>query len=386
MNIESLLNKIKLFEELVIKSGFRRDVEDYFQSIQQPQNRNLVFMKNLSERILKMFDWFDNNSLDSNLKAVLRKNKPFTEGNVKEELENLSSNSDINADQFFQKFHSILASLKQSLTANNDEINSVKEIFQKYVTAQDEYEENYEQALVSLIFKDLKSTGSLKEFSKVLHRWNVTLLMYHTLLKSESPEEISLIEIQNGSIDVIFNIDFDVAVDLTELIKVGLIAYGGYLTYKSKAAKEIIATYMGNSKLLALEKEREALMLDNVKESIEERALEQHKERLKSDQKIDKSGVKVKAEQVSAVITEHIIKGNEVKLLTPPEVEEETEEKDLSVQLREETSKVQELFKRLPEKEKRLLLEKYSIKESDEEKEVETQKKPPKKKSSATKK
>lgn len=366
MNIESLLNKINLFEELVIKSGFKRDVEDYSQAIQQPQNRNLTFMKNLSEKILNMFQTFENNSLDSNLEAVLRKSKLFTQNNTSEELLSILSNSDINADQYFQKLNSILNSLKQSITTNHNEVVSLKEIFKEYVTAKDEYEEDHEQALVSLIFKDLKSTGSLKEFSRVLNKWNKTLLMYHTLLKSESPKEISLVEIQNGSIDVIFNIDFDVAVDLTELIKVGLLAYGGYLTYKSKAAKEIIQTYMGNTKLIASEKQREALMLDNVKDSIKEKALQQHKQKLKLDKNIDKSGVKVKAEQISAVITEHIVKGNEVKLLTPPQVEDESEEKDLSVQLREESAKVQELFKQLPEKEKQLLLNKYSLPNEEE--------------------
>jgi hypothetical protein len=42
MNIESILDKIDLFEDLVIESGFRRDIADYSQSISQAQNRNLV--------------------------------------------------------------------------------------------------------------------------------------------------------------------------------------------------------------------------------------------------------------------------------------------------------------------------------------------------------
>lgn len=52
MNIASILNKIKLFEELVIESGFKRDAIDYHQSIQQAHNRNLTFMKDLSETII----------------------------------------------------------------------------------------------------------------------------------------------------------------------------------------------------------------------------------------------------------------------------------------------------------------------------------------------
>jgi len=62
------------------------------------------------------------------------------------------------------------------------------------------------------------------------------------------------------------------------------------------------------------------------------------------------------------VITDHIIKGNEVKLLTPPELEER-QEKDLSKELMEDAAIVRERFKQLGKKDKQLLLEKYSIKD-----------------------
>jgi hypothetical protein len=225
MNIESLLNKIKIFRELVIDSGFKRDVTDFKQSIAQAQNQNLVFMKDLSQKIKESLTFFENNSLDSELNSVLRKNEPFTSLETLSELEDLDSDNEIAGPQYFQKFNAILNRLESSIQSNETELNQVKITFDKYVSDDDEYDSEQEQAVMSLVFKDLESTGSLKEFSKVLHRWNRTLLIYHTLLKSESPEEISLVEIQNGSIDVIFNIDFDIAVDLTELIKTGLKVY-----------------------------------------------------------------------------------------------------------------------------------------------------------------
>lgn len=167
---------------------------------------------------------------------------------------------------------------------------------------------------------------------------------------------------------MIFNIDFDVAVDLTELIKTGLKVYGAYLLYKSKTAKEIIASYVGNKKLIASEKEREKLMLDNIKDSIKLKALEQHKENLKTDSPPTKTGATKKADEVAKVITDHIIKGNEVKLLTPPEPEEE-DKTDMSTELRTETATVRERWKKLDEKEKQLLLDRYTIKDEKEEEE-----------------
>jgi len=368
MNIESLLNKIKLFEELVIESGFKRDVTDYQQSIGQSQNQNLSFMKERSEEIKSNLKFFDDNSLDSELKIVLRENKPFTSLNTLEELEELDSDKEIDAQKYYQKFNSILSRLNKAIQSNESELNTVRATLEKYVSKDEDFESDHEQAVMSLIFKDLESTGSLQEFSKVLHRWNRTLLIYHTLLKKESPKEISLVEIQNSSIDVIFNIDFDIAIDLTELIKTGLKVYGAYLLYKSKTAKEIISSYMGNKKLIESEKEREQLMLDNIKDSIKEKALEQHKENLKSDSPPLKTGATKKAEEVAKVITDHIVKGNEVKLLTPPEPEEE-DEPDISTELRTETATVRERWKKLDDKEKQLLLDKYTIKGEEYKKE-----------------
>lgn len=365
MNIESLISKIELFDALIIKSGFKRDVNDYIQSIQQGQNQNLVFMKDLSLKVKSKLIECENYGLESELNSVLRDSKPFTALDTIAKLEELDSNTEIDGNSYYTKFNEVLTHLIQNLDKNKTELDSVLKIFQKYVSVEKEFEN--EQAVVSLIFKDLKSTGSLKEFSKVLNRWNRMLLVYHTLLTSESPDEISLVEIQNGSIDVIFNIDFDIALDLTELIKIGLKVYGAYLLYKSKTAKEIILSYMGNAKLIKQEKEREKLMLENIKESIYQKALEQHKERIKIDKNIEKTSIEVKLEEVSSVITDHIIKGNELRLLTAPEDLEE-DEVDLGIELRKETAIVRERFKKLEPSEKQFLLEKYAIKEENDDK------------------
>ena len=65
MNIESLISKINLFETLIIKSGFKRDINDYLQSIQQGQNQNLVFMKDLSQKVKNKLIECENFGLES---------------------------------------------------------------------------------------------------------------------------------------------------------------------------------------------------------------------------------------------------------------------------------------------------------------------------------
>jgi len=128
---------------------------------------------------------------------------------------------------------------------------------------------------------------------------------------------------------------------------------------------------MGNKKLIKMEQERETLMLDNIKDSIKEKALEQHQEKLSQRLKVDKVGAAKKANEVSSVLTDHIVKGNELKLLTPPiseSEEDEENEKDISTELREETSIVRKRYKKLNTKEKQLLLDKYTIKDDEEDK------------------
>ena len=112
-------------------------------------------------------------------------------------------------------------------------------------------------------------------------------------------------------------------------------------------------------------------MLDNVKESVKRKALEQHNEHLELDPNIDRTGIKAKIEEVSTVITDHIIKGNEVKLLALPDVAADEDGKgyesvELSRNLREETAIVREGYKTLGEDDKLMLLEKYGIKEEKE--------------------
>ena len=72
MNIESLIAKTELFNDLIIKSGFRRDLQDYINTIQQAQNQNLVFMKDLSIKIIENLDFFENYSLNEELQAAAK--------------------------------------------------------------------------------------------------------------------------------------------------------------------------------------------------------------------------------------------------------------------------------------------------------------------------
>jgi len=367
MNIESILEKIRLFEKLVIDSGFKRDITDYSQAIRHGQNRTLVFMKNLSNKIIEHLTLIEENLLAHELEIILKKSKPFTDLNSLSLLKTLNENSTIDANAYFQNFSSILNILAQAIEQNDAELREVKKIFSLYSSnVKTQGEES--KALISLIFNDIESTRSLKGISKALNRWSRTLLIYHTLLTSKSPEEISLIGIQDGCIDTIINVDINIAIDLTEIITTALKVYGAYLIYKTETAQEIIKSYAGNKKLIKMEKYREKLMLDNINIAVENKIQEQHKEALKKDKNIDKTAVKKKVQEVSKVVVDHIIKGNEVKLLTSFDDEEAEEEENNQVkinELNETTLLVRSRSEKLEEDEKQKLLELYSVKDDE---------------------
>lgn len=356
MNIENLVSKINLFQDFVIKSGFKRDLQDYVQAVQQPQNKNLTFMKDLSMKIQKTLEEIEDNEIDRDLLLILKETKPFTDSKTKKKLEELDENTEIDADAYYQNFQPILKDLLNKIEKNEQEIKGINEIFLKYVENKECEPEN-DQALVSLVFKDTETTTRLEKFADSLYHWNRALLTYNSLLKSDCPEDISLVEIQNGSVDVIFEIGQDIAAGLAESTKTGLTVFGAYLTRKT-ITKEIIESYLGNEKLIGLEKRIDELMLDNIKDSVAKTIETQYTGSARNgnvvfaDEKIN---------EISIVLTEHIIRGNELKLLTPLKSENGSEN-TLSEELRKKSVLVRKRLRESDADERKSLRE-YAIKE-----------------------
>ena len=368
MNIQTLIEKIRIFQEDIIESGFKRDVEGYVSSISPQQNRaNLQLFQDISDKLRNTLTKIYESDLPESLKLLLPTEsiKPFTDDNHLEKINVIIENKELPANQYFSQLNTFLSTLNSQITTNQTEINRLKVVFQDYVNSEQELINSDEYAVISIIFKDLKTTTSLKEFSKTLNKWNRTLLIYHQLLTSDTPEEIEIVEIQNGSIDVIVNLGFDIAVDLVELVKYGFKVFGGYLLYKSKA-KDIIATYFGNEILIKQEEQREKEMLKNIYKTLEQKITKQHKDALKNDKKIDKTALKVKVKDVAKTISEHIVKGNDLKLLAVPENDTEITEDAKEMNFSSITNR--KILKELPEEDRVKLIERYSFEDEKEEK------------------
>ncbi len=360
MNINTLSEIIKLFKLEIIETGFHRDLQDYISSLPNNQS-NIVALRDISERISKKLKELYAGDLPELLsKLFTDKIKPFTTQSHNKSIQDLLEDKEVPLTEYFQKLSKILTTLNAQIKQNIAEITRLESFINPYVIVQEELQTESQKAIISILFKDNKTTKNLKEFTKNIQCWNRTLPLYHQLLKSSSPEDIEIINVQNGSIDLIINLDIDVALDLVEIFKIGFKCFMAYLSYK-KMAKPLIDSYFGNKKLIAGEKEREKELINNIGEAVKNEIISQHQAAITKDNKIEKNGDK-KVEQIVNLVASHILKGNDFKLLSLPESETEDIKDDntkIKQELREISSDVRQAMKIIPSDEMKSLLEKF---------------------------
>lgn len=363
MNIETISEYCRLFESEIIESGFKRDVQDYLNSLPSNQS-NIVALRNIAENIYRKLNDIYNGDLPAALLKLLPTNNPnpFTTKDFSQTMHDLVADTEIDQAKFFSRLQNILTQLNQQIQENKNAITSIVNFITPYIDVEEIRIAKENEAIISIILKDQKTISNLSDFTKNISAWNRILPIYHQVLTSRSPRDIQIIEIQNGSIDFVFSIDVDIALNLVELFKVGFKCYAAYLSYK-KIIAPITDAYFGNQKLLKSEKAREEELLNNITLAISSKIEEQHKIALKNDQKID-INIDKKVEQITNLIRSHIIKGNDVKLLAYPQNENETDEQ---LRIKEESKKELEIksrevriaIKELPRPELAKLLKEY---------------------------
>jgi hypothetical protein len=319
MNIEILQEYINDFEREIIESGFKRDLDDFIGSLPASQN-NIVALRDIAGNVNTAIWNFYSGDLPSELEVLLPKEqvRPFTKTTFNVKIIELIENKEIPQPEFFSQLTTILTQLQQRIQQNIAEINNIKLFIAPYISEEMERISDENTAIISIVFKEENTISSLKQFTKNLVAWNRTLPVYHQLVKSESPEDIEIVGVQNGSIDFVVNINVDVALNLVEVFKVGFHVFASYLAYK-KMLKPIIESYHGNNDLIKQEVEREKLLLANIGIAIGKKITSQHQEAKKHDNAIDETAIGKKADQVTELIASHIVNGNDLKLLAMPE-------------------------------------------------------------------
>lgn len=366
MNINGMIQKINNFNASIVDTGFLRDIQEYINAIGQPQNsQNLLLLKDITTKTLQAFRDIMNSDIQSDLKKLIPTdpNVIFTKQQYLDSLEQLLANPQITTAEFHSQLTQILSTIRNEITNNQQSINNLKNMLIPYYEAESKLRAENNNAVISLIFKESTTISNLKHFSKALEKWNRAIYLYHQLVSRTAPKDIELVNIENGSLDVILNIDVNVAINFTEIVGYGLKAFAAYLLYKTKT-HEIVQAYFGNKKLIDSEKEREKELLKNIGITIKTKLIEQHEQIIKEMPEIKPDGKEKIAEEVSKIIAEHLVAGNDIKLLMNDSGDGKIDE--LKNVTNRESLKVRNGLKQLDMDDKKLLLETYILKSEEE--------------------
>lgn len=363
MNIQLLQDYINEFHREVIESGFKRDLDDYITSLPASSN-NIVALRDIGDSVRKSLEVIYSGDLPEYLRHLLpgKKSSAFTAHPHLQQLNELLLDTQITQPQLYEKLSSILAVLRDQIHNNSDAIDAIQKFIDPYITGDVARVSQDGVAMISIVFNEKATITSLDKLTKSLLAWDRLLPVYHQLLKSDPPRDIEIVEVQNGSIDVIVNLDVDVALDLVELFKLGFKVFSAYLAYKAML-KPIVDSFYGNKKLIAQEESREQLLLENLGDAVKDKIKEQYQRAKKFDKSIDGTAIPKKIEVVANLITSHIVKGNDIKLLAlPPSSDSSGEAVDPKVlieSLREDSAVARRQLRQIPEESQQKLLEVY---------------------------
>ena len=318
MNIEVLQEYVDDFSDEVLGSGFKRDLDDYASSLPASQG-NIVALRDIADKVLSKLDRIYAGDLPESLDSLLpsEDGMPFTAMPYNDDLRAIVEDTTIQQEEFFGSLTKLVNQLRKHVQQNNERVVAIAKFLEPYLSADRQRISSSGTATLAVVFKDKQTTGTLNEFTRTLSAWNRTLPIYHQLLRSQAPPDVELVEVQNGSIDFLVNIDVKVALDLVDLFKLGFQVFAAYLTYK-QMIEPIVDSYHGNTKLIRQEAERERDMLSNIGDVVRAQIRKQHQTAKRIDPGIDATAIEVKIEHVGNVVTSHIVKGNDLKLLALP--------------------------------------------------------------------
>ena len=190
MNIETINDYLTGFREQVVESGFLRDVNDFSTSGPNNQN-NIVGLREIARNVFLHLERIHESDLPEALTRLFPTQVPvpFTAKGYFEKLKDLLDDKAVQQNAFFGSLQSILSSLQVDLTSNNEEVERIKKFIKPYTLDQQRTLSTEEKAIVSIIFKDQKTTGALNEFAHTLSAWNRILPLYHQLVTNTSPHE-----------------------------------------------------------------------------------------------------------------------------------------------------------------------------------------------------
>ncbi|MBF4505921.1 hypothetical protein IRZ83_04515 [Flavobacterium sp. JLP] len=359
MTVRKIIELIDFIELIIGKENFSSLLQDYIVTIEN-NTSNLVLLKEITDKTISDYQILIENDIPDLLdKVLVNKIIPFTKDNFLLQLIDLKKINYSEPSTYYNVLNPILINLQARINENITELNKIKTIIQPFLSKDYSEIQNEKNAIFAIIFNEESTYNNLKLLSYELKNWDRCLHIYQQIVSDETPKAFEIIEVDQGSIEVVINLVFEVGAKLLELFKTGFEVYGAYLAYKTIIHENLVKTFNGNQALMKMEEEREKLMLGNIREVVRKELKTQAKKGKKHE------ALEKKIEEVTKLVTEHIIKGNSVKLLSAPkDKEEEIFPKENEKQKIFMANKIN--YNKLEESDKQLLLKEYTTTPPDE--------------------
>ena len=353
MTVRKIIELIDFIKTTIGIEQYSGRLQDYIVTI-QGNNSNLVLLKEITDKAISDYEKQVEAEIPQLLdKVLVDTEKPFTQTNFYQQLLDLKDANNTEPSTQYAALNSILTQIQTRVNQNITELDKIVTIIKPFLTKDFSKLQNDDNAIFSIIFNNENSYSNLKTLSFELKNWDRGLFIYQQIISDETPEPFKIIEVDQGSIEVVLNLLFEVGEKLLDVFKTGLETYAAYLAYKTVVHDKLLKSFHGNQKLIKLGEEQEKLLLENVRDAVKGELKKQAK-KVKKHEALDK-----KIEEVSKLITDHIIKGNSVKLISAPKEKEEVFEKEDAKEAMYVSSKAD--YKKLDEQTKQLLLEEFTI-------------------------
>lgn len=352
MTVRKIIELIDFIKSTIGKEQFSGKMQDFIVTIQNNSN-NLVLLKEITDKSIYEYEKLVQNDIPQLLdKVLVGTEKPFTQTNFYQQLTDLKNQNYADPGSQYNTLNSILTNIQARINQNIVELDRIRATVQPFLTKDFSIYQKEENAIFSIIFNNEYSYNSLKALSFELKNWDRGLHIYQQLISDETPKPFEIIEVDQGSIEVVINLLFTVCEKLLELFKTGFEVYAAYLAYKTLVHDNLIKSYKGNQLLIKSEEEREKLLLQNVRDAVREEIRKQTKKTKKQE------ALEKKIDEVTKLVTEHIIKGNSVKLLSAPEdqveiIAKEDEKEEFYLKSKAD-------YKKLDDQTKQLLLTEFT--------------------------
>jgi hypothetical protein len=348
MTVRKIIELVDFIKSTIGSEEYSSLLQDQIVTIQS-NNSNLVLLKEITDKAILDYEKLIEKEIPELLDRVLVETiRPFTKDVFYQQLIDLKDANYPDAASQYNTLNTILTQLQARVNQNITELDKLKATVEPFLTKDFSQLQKGDNAIFAIIFNNENSFNNLKTLSFELKNWDRGLFIYQQVISDETPKPFEIVEVDQGSIEVVLNLIFEVGEKLLDLFKTGLEVYAAYLAYKTVVHDSLVKSYKGNTQLIKLEEEREKLLLENVRIAVKDELKRQAK-KAKKHESLEK-----KIEEVTKLVTEHIIKGNSVKLLSAPVDKKEVLEKEEEKENFYIRSKID--YKKLDETTKQLLL------------------------------